>query len=253
MESIDMQYPLAGTVSNQSRRECLIAIALTAAAVISSTRASDALGLSFGELSQTDASAGVKAALERGADIAVQRLGRQDGFWANDWVRIPLPDWISKAERGLKLIGKGRDIEDLKLGVNRAAEQAVPQAKKLLTDAVSSMTVQDAKAILKGGGDSVTMFFKDKTARLLEAKFLPIVTRVTDRIGLAKQYNQIAAQIEQSGLIRFRPEQRRVETHVTVKTLDGLYFMIGEEERKIRRDPVAAGSDILRRVFGTLR
>ncbi len=253
MQSIMVQTVDARSVVHHSRRECLIAITVATAAIVSGTRAGNVLALSLSDLSQTDASAGVKAALERGADIAVQLLGRQDGFWANDRVRIPLPEWIAKAERGLKLIGKGRDLDDLKLGVNRAAEQAVPQAKKLLTDAVRSMTVQDAKAILKGGEDSVTIFFKDKTAKPLEAKFLPIVTRVTDRIGLAKQYNQMAVQIEQSGLITLRPEQRRVETHVTVKALDGLYFMIAEEEKKIRHDPVAAGSDILRRVFGAIR
>ena len=164
-----------------------------------------------------------------------------------------MPDWISKAERALKMIGKGRDIDDLKLGINRAAEQAVPQAKKLLSDAVKSMTVQDAKAILTGGDNSVTDFFKDKTAKPLNEKFLPIVAGVTNRIGLAKQYNGVAAQIEQTGLVQLKPEQRKVETHVTAKALDGLYFMIGEEEKRIRSDPVAAGSDLLRRVFGSLR
>ena len=151
------------------------------------------------------------------------------------------------------MIGKGRDIDDLKLGINRAAEQVVPQAKKLLSDAVESMTVQDAKAILTGGDNAVTNFFKDKTAKLLNDKFLPIVAGVTDRIGLAKQYNALAGQVEQTGLVKLKPEQRKVETHVTAKAVDGLYFMIGEEEKKIRLDPVGAGSDILRRVFGVLR
>jgi hypothetical protein len=235
------------------RRESLVAITMAAAALLVGTRAGQSHAVSLADLTQKDASAGVKAALERGADIAVQLLGKQDGFWGNDKVRIPLPDWISKAERALKMIGKGRDIDDLKLGVNRAAEQAVPQAKKLLSDAVKSMTVQDAKAILTGGDNSVTDFFKDKTAKPLNEKFLPIVAGVTNRIGLAKQYNGVAAQIEQTGLVQLKPEQRKVETHVTAKALDGLYYMIGEEEKKIRKDPVAAGSDILRRVFGAVR
>ena len=170
-----------------ARRESLVTITIAAAALLVSSRASDSHALSLADLTQKDAGAGVKAALERGADIAVQLLGKQDGFWGNDKVRIPLPDWISKAERALKMIGKGRGIDDLKLGINRAAEQAVPQAKKLLSDAVKSMTVQDAKAILTGGGNSVTDFFKDKTAKPLNEKFLPIVAGVTNRIGLAKQ------------------------------------------------------------------
>jgi hypothetical protein len=226
---------------------------MAVAALLVGAKSNSGHAFTSAELTQKDASAGVKAALERGADIAVQLLGKQDGFWGNDKVRIPLPEWISKAERALKMIGKGRDIDDLKLGINRAAEQAVPQAKKLLSDAVKSMTLQDAKAIVSGGDNSVTTFFKDKTAKPLNDKFLPIVTGVTDRIGLAKQYNSLAGQVEQTGLVKLKPEQRKVETHVTAKALDGLYYMIGEEEKKIRKDPVAAGSDILRRVFGAVR
>lgn len=209
-----------------------------------------ALALSLRDLTQADASSGVRTALERGAEVALQLLGRQDGFWSNDRVRIPLPEWVAKAERALKLIGRGKDVDDLKLGINRAAEQAVPQARKLLSEAVRGMSIQDAKAILTGGDDSVTRFFRDKTAAPLQAKFLPIVTGVTERIGLARQYNELAGRIEKSGVMQLKPEQRRVEQHVTVKALDGLYFMIAEEERKIRRDPVGTGSDILRRVFG---
>jgi hypothetical protein len=241
------------TPVDKARRESLVSITMAAAALLVGARANSGHAFSFADLTQKDASAGVKAALERGADIAVQLLGKQDGFWGNDKVRIPLPDWIGKAERALKMIGKGRDIDDLKLGINRAAEQAVPQAKKLLSDAVKSMTVQDAKAILTGGDNSVTEFFKSKTEKPLNDKFLPIVSGVTDRIGLAKQYNGVAAQIEQTGLVKLKPEQRKVETHVTAKALDGLYYMIGEEEKKIRKDPVGAGSDILRRVFGAVR
>jgi hypothetical protein len=238
---------------NRARRDSLVSITMAVAALLVGARSNTSHAFTFADLTQKDASAAVRAALERGADIAVQLLGKQDGFWGNDKVRIPLPEWISKAERALKMIGKGRDIDDLKLGINRAAEQAVPQAKKLLSDAVKSMTVQDAKAILSGGDNSVTDFFKGKTEKPLNDKFLPVVTAVTDRIGLAKQYNALAGQVEQTGLVKLKPEQRKVETHVTAKALDGLYYMIGEEEKKIRKDPVAAGSDILRRVFGAVR
>lgn len=232
-----------------TRRRLLVgATGALALALLMPRRA--AFAVSLRDLTQADASSGVRTALERGADVAVQLLGRQDGFWSNDRVRIPLPEWVAKAERGLKLIGRGKDVDDLKLGINRAAEQAVPQARKLLSEAVRGMSIQDAKAILTGGDDSVTRFFRDKTATPLQAKFLPIVTGVTERIGLARQYNELAGRIEKSGLVQLKPEQRRVEQHVTVKALDGLYFMIAEEERKIRRDPIGTGSDILRRVFG---
>lgn len=227
-----------------TRRALIIGTALAAAT-------GHARALSVADLSSQDASAGVKAALEKGAQVAVDLLGRTDGFWGNDKVRIPLPDWLKKAESALKFAGRGKDIEELKLGINRAAEQAVPEAKALLVGAVRNMTVQDAKGILTGGEDSVSRFFAEKTRAPLTVKFLPIVTRVTDKIGLARQYNGLAEQGAQLGLVR--GDQAKIEHHVTAKALDGLYLMIGEEERKIRRDPVGTGSEILKKVFGAIR
>jgi Protein of unknown function (DUF4197) len=240
-----------------SRRESFVHLAVGSAILLAGFpamfTARDVFALSLADLSQKDASAGVKTALEKGAEVAVALLGKNDGFWGNDKVRIPLPDWIGKAERAIKLIGRGKDIDDLKLGVNRAAEQAVPQAKTLLVNAVNGMSMQDAKGILSGGNNSVTNFFRDKTQSPLNAKFLPIVTQVTDKIGLATQYNEFAGRIQKTGLVQLKPEQARVETHVTAKALDGLYFMIGEEEKKLRENPLGAGSDILKKVFGAIK
>ena len=228
-------------------------IEVTFAAAASLWLSPVASAFSIADLSDKDADGGIKAALERGAGIAVALLGKQDGFWANDQVRIPLPDWIKKFERAIKVLGKSKDIEAMKIGVNRAAEQAVPQAKALLVAAVKAMSVQDARKLLTGGDNSVTRFFQDKTEMALTQKFLPVVTSVTSRIGLAQQYNGLAEQVQQTGLITLAPEQQRVESHVTRKALDGLYFMIGEEEKKIRKDPVGTGSDILKKVFGAAR
>ena len=210
-----------------------------------------AQAFSFADLSQQDAGDGVKAALQKGAEVAVSLLGKQDGFWGNDKVRIPLPQWLDKGQSVLKMMGRGKDIDELKLGVNRAAEQAVPQAQALLLDAVKSMSVQDAKSILTGGDNSVTTFFKGKTEKPIGEAFLPIVTTVTDNIGLAAQYNKLAGQGEKMGLLS--ADQAKVERHVTTKALDGLYFMIGEEEKKIRSNPLGAGSAILSKVFGAAR
>ena len=236
-----------------SRRISVIHFALSSAAVIVAANSRSAYAFSLADLTQKDAAVGLRTALQKGAEVAVQLLGRPDGFWGNDRVRIPLPDWLGKAERAIKLFGRGKDIDDLKLGVNRAAEQAVPQSKLLLTNAVKSMSVQDAKSILTGGDNSVTQFFKDKTHAPLTGKFLPAVTKVTERIGLAKQYNGLAAQIQQSGIVRISPEQASVERHVTHKALDGLYFMIGEEEKQLRENPAGAASNLLKRVFGVLK
>jgi len=202
-------------------------------------------------LSEADASAGLKGALEAGATAAVEMLGRTDGFWGNDKLRIPLPDWLRRSEKALKFAGYGKDIDALKLGVNRAAEKAVPEAKALLVDAVKKITVTDAKAILTGGDDSVTKFFASKTRAPLTERFLPIVKQTTEKIGLAQQYNGLVDQAGKLGL--GGSGVVRVENHVTDKALDGLYFMIGEEERKIRRDPVGASSAIVRKVFGALK
>jgi hypothetical protein len=242
----------SGNKSNCDReRRCLIEFALASAVLLVLPPRVHALSLA--DLSDKDADTGLKAALERGATIAVSLLGKQDGFWANDQVRIPLPDWIKKFERAIKVIGKGKDIEAMKIGVNRAAEQAVPQAKALLVAAVKGMSVQDARKILSGGDNSVTKFFQEKTEASLAQKFLPVVSGVTSRIGLAQQYNSLAEQVQQTGLVILAPDQQRVESHVTKKALDGLYFMIGEEEKKIRKDPVGTGSDILKRVFGAIK
>jgi len=205
---------------------------------------------SLDQLSGRDATAGLKAALDRGAAAAVTSLGRTDGFWANPKVRIPLPEHLQRARTALRFMGKGDEVNALELAVNRAAEQAVPQAKTLLTNAVKSMSVDDAKQILRGGDDSVTQFFKAKTASDLAERFLPIVRKVTDKSGLAQQYNTLAGQGAALGLVK--PEQATVERYVTQKALDGLYTMIAEEERKIRANPIAAGSDIIRKVFGAL-
>lgn len=202
-------------------------------------------------LTDSDATAGLKGALEAGATAAVQLLGRQDGFWGNDKLRIPLPDWLRRSEKALKFAGLGKDIDALKLGANRAAEQAVPQAQELLINAVKSMSISDAKAILTGGEDSVTRFFAGKTRAPLTERFLPIVKQTTEKIGLAQQYNGIADQAGKLGL--GGASVVRIENHVTDKALDGLYFMIGEEERKIRSNPVGASSAIVRKVFGALK
>lgn len=237
--------------TDTDRRQALARLAAWTALAGLGLAARDARALSLADLSNRDAAAGLKAALEQGATIAVQLLGKTDGFWADDRVRIPLPEWLQRGESALKLMGRGRDVEELKLGVNRAAEQAVPEAKNLLVSAVRTMSVQDAKSILTGGDDSVTKFFADKTRAPLTTRFLPIVTKVTDRIGLARQYNSLAGQGEKLGLVK--PEQARIERHVTGKALDGLYLMIGEEEKKIRKDPLSAGAAIAKKVFGALK
>lgn len=201
-----------------------------------------------GLLNEADASLGVRTALERGASAAVDLLGRPDGFLKNPKVRIPLPGVLEDAGKLLKLTGQQQRVDDLVTAMNRAAEMAVPQARDLLAGAVKSMSVQDAVKIVQGGDTSVTRFFADKTRSPLTERFLPIVTQATERVDLAEKYNRVAGKASGIGLVK--KEDANLQTYVTRKALDGLYFMIGEEEKKIRRDPVGTGSDILRKVFG---
>lgn len=201
-----------------------------------------------GWLSQSDASLGVRTALERGAVAAVGLLGKEGGFLGNPKVRIPLPGALEDAAKLLKLAGQGEKVDQLTTAMNRAAELAVPEAQALLVSAAKSISVEDALKIVRGGDTSVTDYFAGKTRAPLSSKFLPIVTRATEKVSLADKYNAVAAKASSFGLVK--KEDANIQSYVTRKALDGLYLMIGEEERKIRQDPLGTGSDILRKVFG---
>lgn len=202
------------------------------------------------DLSNQDAATGMKDALVQGAGAAVQLLGRQDGFLGNPKVKIPLPDTLRSIESGLRLIGMKKQADELVVTMNRAAESAVPEAKALLVDAVKKMTLQDAKAILTGGDTAATDYFRRATSAQLTQRFLPIVTTWTSKVGLAEQYNSLVDRGAQLGLVR---KDERIENYVTRKALDGLYLMIGEQERAIRQNPVGAATNAAKRVFEMLR
>ncbi len=201
-------------------------------------------------LSEGDAASGIRTALERGAVAAVSLLGRPDGFLGNPLVRIELPGYLKDGARLLKATGQGKRVDELLTAMNRAAEAAVPEAKNLLVAAVKNMSVEDGVQILRGGDDAATRFFETKTRTPLSGKFLPIVTRATERVALADKYNAVAGKAAGLGLVR--GEDANIQQYVTGKALDGLYLMIGEEEKKIRQDPVGTGSAILKKVFGAL-
>lgn len=202
-------------------------------------------------ITNSEATSGLRAALERGAQVAVDGLGRTDGFFGNDKVKIPLPESLQSAERMLRNFGMGKYADELVLTMNRAAEAAVPEAKKLLVDAVKKMSVQDAKGILTGGETAGTEYFKRTTSDPLRARFLPIVKKATAKVGLAQKYNEYAEKGARFGLID--KDAANIDSYVTQKALDGLFLMIAEEEKKIRKDPVGTASNILQKVFGALR
>ena len=202
-------------------------------------------------LSEIDAASGVRAALERGATAAVGLLGKTDGFLGNPLVRIPLPGFLQDASKLLKAVGQQKRLDALVTAMNRAAEAAAPEAKTLLVSAVKAMSVEDARGIITGGDNSVTQFFAAKTREPLGEKFLPVVTQATEKVALADKYNAVAGKAASLGFVK--KEDANIQQYVTGKALDGLFVMIGEEERKIRKDPVATGNAILKKVFGALK
>ncbi len=238
-------------MKNAIDRRAFSALPLTLLAGHLMTTHSVVYALSLGDLSNAQASQGLKAALEQGARAAVGALGRPDGFLGNASVRIPLPGYLDEAAKLLRTFGQGARLDELINAMNRAAEAAVPMAQDLLISAVKSLNVQDAKNILTGGDTSVTHFFSEKTRQPLSQKFLPVVTKTTAKVDLASKYNQIAGKAAGMGLVK--GDEVSIERYVTGKALDGLYFMIGEEEKKIRQDPVGTGSALLQKVFGALK
>ena len=203
------------------------------------------------DITDAEALRGLRQALTDGSVAAVATLGVENGYFGNPKVKIPLPPSLQRVERGLRAFGMRREADELVLAMNRAAEAAVPEAKQLLTDAVRRMSVQDAKGILSGGDTAATDYFRRATRPQLTQRFLPIVKNATDRVGLAQQYNSLAEQGAALGLVK--EDEASIERYVTQKSLDGLYFMIGEQEKAFRRDPVGATSSIVRRVFGAIR
>ena len=203
------------------------------------------------KLSNQDAVAGLKAALEKGSGAAVSSLGRADGFFGNPQVKIPLPDSLKTADKMMRTVGMGKYSDELILTMNRAAEAAAPQARDLLIQSVKNMSVQDAKGILTGGDTAGTEYFKRTTSDPLRQRFLPIVKKETQKVSLAQKYNEYAEKGARYGIVG--KDAASIDDYVTQKTLDGLFFMMAEEEKKIRANPLAAGSDIMKKVFGALK
>ncbi|UFH50275.1 DUF4197 domain-containing protein [Pseudomonas sp. KNUC1026] len=210
----------------------------------------NALALSLNDLSQSDATGGLKDALAQGAQVAVKQLGTPGGFNNNPQVRIQLPAKLEKANKLMGALGMGSQVQDLENGMNAAAEAAVPQAQAILVNSVKNMTVTDAKGILQGGQDSATQYLNKSSREEIRAKFLPIVKANTDKIGLAQKFNGVAGQASTLGLLNSKTNT--VEGYVTEKALDGLFTMIAQQEESIRKNPAAAASGLAKKVFGAL-
>ncbi|MBL8423792.1 MAG: DUF4197 domain-containing protein [Candidatus Accumulibacter phosphatis] len=208
------------------------------------------LAVGLGDLSGKDASAGLKEALSRGADMAVSQLGKPNGFMGDARVRIPLPKSLRAAEKMMRTLGMKKQADELIETMNRAAELAVVEAKPILLESVQKMTIDDARGILAGGDDAATQYFRRTTSTALGKKFLPIVKQATAKVQLADQYNEYAGQAAKLGLLE--EKDANLDSYVTQKALDGLFVMIAEQEKSIRQDPVGTGSKLLQTVFGAV-
>jgi hypothetical protein len=217
-----------------------------AALLLSST----AHALSLDQLTNKDTVGGLKEALTQGAGKAVDALGRTDGFLGNPKVRIPLPGQLEQAAETLRNFGMGKYVDELETTMNRAAEAAVPEARKLLVDSIKKMSVEDAKGILTGGDDAATQYFRRTTAAPLGERFRPIVQQAMAKVQLTQKYDKFAGKAARFGLID--EESAHLDQYVTARALDGLYLMIAEEEKAIRANPVDAVGQLAKKVFGAL-
>ena len=210
----------------------------------------NAFALSLADLSQKDASGGLRDALSQGARIAVQQLGRPGGFSDDPQLRIGLPGKLGKLAGTLQMMGMGAQVEQLETTMNRAAEAAVPQAQALLLDAVKKMTISDAKGILSGPQDAATQYLQRSSREQIRARFLPIVKQATDRVGLAQQYNAFAGSAASFGVLDAK--NANLEGYVTEQALDGLFKVIAAQETSIRENPAGAATSLAKKVFGAL-
>lgn len=219
-----------------------------ASLLFAATHAS-ALGLS--SFSNRDQVTSLKQALTQGAETAVKNLAKENGYLGNDRVRIPLPDTLQQVDGALRRFGMGKYADELVTSMNRAAEAAVPEARKLLVGAVRKMTVADAQGILTGGDDAATQYFRKNTETALAGKFKPIINRAMLKVKVAEKYDRFAGKGVRFGLVDER--DARLDDYITRKALDGLFVMMAEQEKAIRANPLEATGSLAKKVFSAIR
>ena len=207
-------------------------------------------GLGIGEksgLSDEKIGSGLKEALKIGTENAVGLTGKTDGYFLNQAIKILMPEKLQTLEKGLRVVGYGPQIDQFVLSMNRAAEQAAPSAKKIFWDAIGEMTFEDVRKIWSGNETAATDYFKGKTTDRLTAAFRPVVDKAMNEVGVTRQYKELVGKYESIPFVK--KETFDIDGYVVTKALDGLFHMVGEEERKIRTNPQAQVTDLLKEVF----
>lgn len=204
-------------------------------------------------VSDTDIASGLKGALSKGVSNAIDSLGRENGFLDNVRVKIPLPKTLQKLEKGLRVAGQGAKVDEFVEAMNRAAERAVPEATDIFVDSIKQMTFTDARNILfSNQDDAATQFFRRTSETKLREKFRPIVEDFTGKVGVTQKYKQMIGSYGFIGKIAGQ-DATDLDGYVTQKALDGLFLLIADEEKSIRRDPIGRTTSILKKVFGILK
>jgi hypothetical protein len=191
---------------------------------------------------------GLKEALEIGTSNAVKAVSKTDGYFGNQLIKILLPDNIQRTADVLGKMGYQKQVDDFILSMNRAAEKAAPKATALFVDAIKSMNFDDARKILQGGNTAATDFFKTKTSSRLHETFKPIVSSTMNQVGVTRSYKEMMGKADNIPFVS--KESMDLDNYVTDKALDGLFAMVGQEEQKIRTNPAARTTDLLKTVFG---
>jgi len=199
-------------------------------------------------LSDAKIGSGLKEALKVGTENAVHLTGKTDGYFLSQVIKILMPEKLRTFEKGLRAVGYGPQVDEFVLSMNRAAEKAAPAAKQIFWDAVGEMTFDDARKILSGSDTAATEYFKGKTTDRLTATFKPVVDKSMNEVGVSRQYKELVGRYESIPFVK--KESFDLDQYVVTKALGGLFYMVGEEEKKIRKNPAARTTDLLKEVFG---
>ena len=226
------------------------AIVLVTAAPASAQLGRILRGLGLGRpggLNDAKIASGLKEALQIGTQNAVNLTGRLDGYFRNEAIKILMPEKLQTLEKGLRLVGYGPRVDEFVLSMNRAAERAAPRAKAIFWDAIGEMSFEDARKILNGGDTAATDYFQDKTTDRLAAAFRPVVDKAMNEVGVTRRYKELIGRYEAIPFVT--SERFDIDQYVVTKALGGLFYVVGEEERKIRTNPTARVTDLLQEVF----
>jgi hypothetical protein len=201
-----------------------------------------------GQLGEARVASGLKDALRVGTENTVNLTGRTDGYFRNQAIKILMPKKLRTLEKGLRAVGYGSQVDEFVLSMNRAAERAAPAAKEIFWNAIGEMTFDDAQKILGGEETAATDYFESKTSGRLRDAFRPVIEKAMNEVGVTRSYKEMVGRYQDipfASKVAFDPDE-----YVVTKAIAGLFYVLGEEERKIRTDPAARVTDLLKEVFG---